>query len=132
MADLVEKDSSQVVKITGSNAAGDESNYVNSTANGELLIADISNNGGTQGAITVGTSAVEAKVGSTALSNRKNLTIYNNSGNTIYWGYTSAVTTSTGSLLLRDSIAIFDVGPNTSVFLIGSNTGNNVRITESA
>lgn len=40
MADLMEKDSSQSVKITGSDAAGAETNYVNADSNGNLKVID--------------------------------------------------------------------------------------------
>lgn len=132
MADLSEIQAAQAVKIVGSDNTGAETTPVNSSANGELRVSDVSNNGGTQAALTIGTTAVEAKVGASPLTNRKSLTIYNNSGNTLYWGYTSGVTVSNGTPLLRDSLAVFEIGTGTSIFLVASNTGNNVRITESA
>jgi len=132
MADLTEIQSAEAVKIVGSDATGLETTPVNSTSNGELLTADISNNGGTQGAITVSTSAIEAKVGASPLANRKSLTVHNNSNKVIYWGYTSGVTTSTGSPLAKDTTAVFSVGPSTSIYLIAAGSGNNTRITESA
>lgn len=132
MADLSDINSAQPVKIIGSSSDGTEQTPVQATANGEFLSADISNNGGTQGALTVGTSAVEAKVGASPLANRKTLTVHNNSNSTIYWGYTSGVTTANGTPLYKDQFAVWDVGPGTSVYLIAGSAGNETRVTENA
>lgn len=132
MADLNELQSAETVKIAGVNSSGAETNYVNASNNNELQTSDISNNGGTNGAITVSTSSIEAKVGVSALSNRKNLTVYNNGNNTIYWGYSSGVTTSNGTPIYKDQFVSWDIGPNTSVYLIASSGSNNIRISENA
>lgn len=132
MADLNELEAAQTVKIAGTNSSGAETNYINGTANNELLTANISNNGGLQGALTVSTTAVEAKVGASALTNRKTLTVFNNSGATLYWGYTSGVTTSSGTPFYEKQFVSFDVGTGTSVYLIAGAGSNNVRVTESA
>ena len=132
MADLTEIQSSQSVKIIGSDSAGAETTPVNSTANGELLSADISNNGGVHGALSVSTSAVEAKVGASALTNRKTLTVFNNSNNTLYWGYSNTVTTSTGTPLFKSQQIVWDCGSNTHIYLIAASGSNDVRITENA
>lgn len=132
MADLNELQSAETVKIAGVNSSGAETNYVNASNNNELQTSDISNNGGTNGAITVSTSSIEAKVGVSALSNRKNLTVHNNGSGIIYWGYSSGVTTSNGTPIFKDQFVSWDIGPNTSVYLIASSGGHNVRITENA
>lgn len=134
MADLNDIQAAQSVKIIGSNSIGVEQTPVQSNANGKLQVAHISNNGGVNGALTVGTTAVEAKVGGSPLSNRINLTVYNNgSGNqVIYYGYSSGVTASNGIPIFAGQLLSLDVGPNTSVFLIGSTAGINVRIAENA
>jgi hypothetical protein len=132
MADLDTKNSSQMISITGSDSSGSETNVVNANANGNLLTADISNAGGTQGTLNVGTSAVELKVGASPLSNRKNASLFNNSSNTIYWGYTSGVTTSTGTPIFKNQTVVWGIGPSTSVFLIATSVTNDTRITENA
>ena len=132
MADINEINATEAVKIVGSESDGVEQTPVKSNDNGKLHSIDFSDDGGVEGALTVGTTAVEAKVGGSALSNRVSLTVYNNSSTTIYWGYTSGVTTSTGTPILKKQFAVWDIGPNTSVYLIAGSSSNNTRITESA
>lgn len=99
----------------------------------ESQVSDILNNGGTQAALTVGTSAVEVMVGGSPLSNRKSVTLCNNTVlTTIYWGYTNAVTTSTGTPIVPGQLIEWTVGPNTHIFVIAGGAGNNTRITEAA
>lgn len=134
MADLNDIQAAQSVKIIGSNSSGVEQTPVESNANGKLNVVDISNNGGVNGAITVGTTAVIARVGGSNLANRISLTIFNNgNGNqTLYWGYSSGVTTANGTPIFPGDLLSLDVGPNTTVYLIGSAAGINTRITENA
>lgn len=132
MADLNETQAAQSVKIIGSSSSGIENTPVTASSNGELQISDISNNGGVHGSLTVGTSAVEAKVGGSALANRKTLTIFNNSNADIFFGYSNAVTTATGTPIFKNQFAEFEVGPSTSVWLIAGTAGNNTRVTENA
>jgi hypothetical protein len=133
MADLSELAASQSVKIAGADNSGQESNFVHATANNDLQVTDRANTDGAQGSLTVGTSAVEAKVGASALSNRKTLTVFNNSSSIIYWGYTSSVTTSTGTPIRRFQQGSWEgLGPDLSVFLIAGSAGNDTRVTESA
>jgi hypothetical protein len=132
MADLNETQAAQAVKIIGSSSSGIENTPVTASSNGELQVSDISNNGGTQGAITVGTSAIQAMVGVSPLANRKTLTVFNNSNNDIYFGYTNTVTAVSGTPIFKNQFAEFSVGPLTQVWLISGATGNNVRITENA
>jgi hypothetical protein len=132
MADLSVKESSQAVSITGADSTGTESNFVNATANGDLQTADISNSGGVQGALNVGTSAVELKVGGSPLTNRKCATLLNNSNSTIYWGYTNGVTTSSGTPIFKNQFVVWNIGPSTRVYLIAGSATNDTRITENA
>lgn len=132
MADLTDLQAASAVKIIGANSSGVETNPVNASANGELQSSDISNNGGVHGAITVGTSAIQAMVGVSPLSNRKTLTVFNNSNSDIYFGYSSSVTTSSGTPIFKNQIAEFDIGVNTEVWLIAGTASNNVRVTENA
>jgi len=134
MADLNDIQAAQSVKIIGSNSSGVEQTPVEANANGKLSVSDISNNGGVNGAITVGTTAVVARVGGLNLANRVSLTIFNNgNGNqTLYWGYSSGVTTANGTPIFPGDLLSLDVGPNTTVYLIGSVAGINTRITENA
>lgn len=94
------------------------------------LISAINGNIGTQGALTVGTSAIEAKVGGARLTARSSLTVWNNSLVNIYWGYTSGVTTSTGTPIPPSKPVSWDIGDNQPVYLIAGTASNNTRITE--
>lgn len=92
---------------------------------------DHANNAGVYGTLSVGTTAVEVKVGGSALSQRKNVTIQPKD-NGIYWGYDSSVTTSTGMELFKDQVLSLPVGPDISVYLIGDGAGKSARIGELA
>lgn len=133
MADLNEIQAAQSVKIIGASTTGVENVPVNASDVGDLLVSDIINQGtGTQGAITVTTSVIEAKVGGSRLSNRKLLTVYNNGNNTIYWGYTSGVTSSNGTPIVKNQQAVWDIGDDQAIYLIAGSGSNNVRVTEGA
>ena len=94
MADLSEKDSSQAVKVVGSDSSGAETNYIGVDGNGKLKTNDIISTQGLQLTITVGTSAVEVKVGANRLVDRVAVSVDNTSNSTIYWGYDSGTTTT--------------------------------------
>jgi len=101
--------------------------------NNQLRTADILNAGtGVQGALTVGTSAVNVRVGGSNLTNRKLVTIHNNSLVTIYWGYSSGVTTSNGTPIFAGQQCGWAVGPSQDIFAIAGTAGNNTRVTEGA
>lgn len=82
--------------------------------------------------ITVGTSVVEAKVGASALANRKLLTVFNNGNQTIYWGYDSSVTSSTGTPIFKSQFVEFEFTEDVSVWLISDTAGQDVRVGEIA
>jgi hypothetical protein len=131
VADLNEIQSSGSTKIVGSDATGTEQTPVSSTALGELKSADVLNSGtGTQAALSVGTTAIEVKVNASPLSNRKVVTLYNNSNVTIYWGFTNGVTVSTGTPIFKNQNIVWTVGPSQKVFVIAGSAGNDTRITE--
>ena len=133
MADLDNLQASQSVKIAGADSSGNETTFVKSTLTGDLQVADLINVGtGVQATLTVGTSAVEIKVGASKLTNRKNVTLFNDSNVTMYWGYTNAVTTSTGTPIFKNQFVSWDAGDQQSIFIIAGSGGNGSRITEGA
>lgn len=132
MADLDIKAASISTTLTGASTTGAESNYVNVTPNQDLQSADILNNSGTQAALTVGTTAVAVRAGGSNLTNRKSLTLHNNSLLTMYWGYTSGVTTSTGTPIVAGQFCEWSVGSGTTIYIITTLAGQNSRITEAA
>ena len=133
MADLTDLQSAITSKIAGAGpSTGIETFFADVDSNGSLKVADISNNGGSAGAITVGTSAVLASVSGTNLTNRRFLGVHNNGSTTIYWGTTSGVTTSSGTPIAKGQFISWAVGPNTNIYLISGSAGQNIRVTELA
>lgn len=125
MADLEFLERSSPVQIVG----GDESFSADVLATNELASVDVVRVEGVQGFLTVGTTAIEIKVGANRFINRKAVTIYNNSNSTLFWGYTDGVTTLTGTPIDKKEIASFRIG-DCPLFIIAATAGNNVRITE--
>ena len=103
------------------------------SVNGDLGVVDGLSDGGVFGnlALTTANTAYEAKVGGSRLANRKSLTIV--ALDSMYWGYSSSVTTSNGTPLYKDQTLIFNVDPNSTfqVWLVVSAANKNARITES-
>lgn len=98
-----------------------------------LDVVDFINSGNSLSSnIIVGTSAIEAKLGSSPLANRRSLTVTNLGTATIYWGYSVAVTILTGTPIVKKQQAAWTVGEDQPVYLISSVAGNDVRITEGA
>ena len=95
----------------------------------EIDVSDILDGAATYANIVVGTTAVELKVGGSALANRKMITIQVRD-NQVFWGYDNSVTTGTGTRAFRNQTITLPVGPNRSVWLIGDAAGRNVRIGE--
>lgn len=133
MADLTESQSAQAVKLIGSNASLVETYPQNVSANLDAFTVDRVNTSGVYGSLTVGTTAVELKVGASPLAERKLVTLDNRSKVTIYWGYSNAVTTTTyAGRIFKDQQASWPVGPNVSIWLIAGSAGNTTAISEGA
>lgn len=81
------------------------------------------------GSISVGTSAVQVKVGGSNLSNRQCLVIFNKSTSTIYRGG-SDVTTSNGVPIEPSQETVLYVSDSIDVFLIAGSASNNVIVEE--
>lgn len=92
---------------------------------------DHANDDAAHGAMTVGTSAVELKVGGSVLANRKAVTMQA-MDNSVYWGYSNTVTVSTGTRIFKNQFIPLPVGPDIHVWLIADAAGKNVRIGELA
>lgn len=113
-----------IVDATGSTVAA--------TQSGTWNVNNLLNASGVQGSISVTTTATAARVGGANLANRKNMTVWNNGTQTLYWGYTSGVTTANGTPLMINQQLIGDWGPSTTIFLIATSGSHDVRITEGA
>jgi hypothetical protein len=121
MADLNEQQSSGSIKISGADSNGTETNFVGATINGDLETADILNSQGTQGVLTINSTP--------NLTGRKLVTLYHDSSNTVYWGYTSGVTTSNGTPLVKGQMTQWPVGDAIDIYLVASSSVS-ARITE--
>jgi len=117
--------------ITGKRLDG-SFDTIRQTNNNELLIADTLNSGGTQGALTVGTTAVLVNVSGTNLTNRKSVSLYNNSLLTFFWGYTNTVTSTTGTPIAPGQFVTWDVGATVNIYVITTLAAQNARITEAS
>jgi len=134
--DIVQKNAAQMTMVTGSDGDGKELTPVKSTGSGDLNSTDIINTGGVEGEISVPNTAVEAKIGASALTDRKLLVIFNSGTGIIYWGYRNTITVSGSTagmpIFKKEKIGI-PVGPNQAVYLISNSaSGNSARITEGA
>jgi hypothetical protein len=128
MADLTELESSQTVKIVGSDSLGEELSPVKSTNSGDLNVSDQIRSGGVEAGITVTTTSIELKVGGSRLTNRKLVTAL--PSGTIYWGYNSTVTASTGTPIFNNQLYAWAANDTCEIWLITTGANKNVRITE--
>lgn len=79
--------------------------------------------------ITVGTTAVEVKVGASRLDQRAMITIQPLT-EPVYFGYDSSVTIATGTKIFAGQVFPLEAGDKLEVYIISENPGNDVRITE--
>lgn len=83
------------------------------------------------GSVSVGTSAVEAKVGGSRLSNRRMLYIQNSGNTVIFWGPSGV--TNTGSAIggeLRRRESVFIPAGDIGIYVISSASGGSVTVQE--
>lgn len=97
----------------------------------QTVIADILDGGGVNANLSVSTTAIEVKVGTSRLPGRK-LVIIQPKGNNVYLGFSNAVTSSNGIELFNNQNIVLPVGENTEVWLIRSSGTTDVRISEVA
>ena len=128
--DLTELQSSQTVKIVGSDSIGIETTPVNSNPLGELFVSDTIRVGGVQGALSVSTTAVEAKVGASLLVNRTFLSIYNNGTAIIYYGLDNTVTAASGTPIAKKQKITASIEGTASIWLIAASGTHDIRIIE--
>lgn len=88
---------------------------------GDLYVRDLMDVAGQSRAQSVTTSAAEALGAATILANRKVLSITPTNG-TVYWGFSNAVTTSTGTPIFKNQTVTFAIGTNVHIYLIAGST----------
>lgn len=121
------KDNDDNKKIEG----GTDGTLIGNTLD-QLHVTDRANDNGVYGAISVGTTATAARVGGSNLVNRKTLTVFNNGSQSVYWGYSNAVTINSGTPIFKNQTVTFDHGPNITVWLIAPSGTQDVRVGELA
>jgi hypothetical protein len=90
--------------------------------NSQLDTVDIINTALSSGSITVGTTAVAARVSTSNLANRKMLMI-SPVTYTVYMGSSSAVTTATGTPIYPGQVVSFSFSANVTPYLIAATSG---------
>lgn len=83
------------------------------------------------GAITVGTSPVEVKVGITRLTNRRTVTVQPTNG-PVWWGWKFNVNINTGTKIFPWQVVTFSVSDNVPIYLVSDSAGRDVRVTEAS
>lgn len=125
MADVNDLNSTLAVKIAGSDTSGGETNFVNSSANGDLQVSDTLNTAVAELLLSVGTGAsVEVKVGALPLANRKSVQIQAQGTNLTY-GYNS---TTQNFTIANGTTIVLDVGPNVRVWVKRASGVGNVPV----
>lgn len=84
--------------------------------------------------VSVGTVAVEAKVGGSTLSNRGLVKIYNNSSKTMYHGPATVTTSGAniGEPIVKGQTVYLPFGSSTKVYLIAATAANDAIVQEVA
>lgn len=108
-----------IVALVGTTTGGVPETFIGSDANGNILSADTIQSAISSGSITVSTTAVAARVGSSNLANRKMLMI-SPVGGTIYMGASSAVTAATGIPIYAGQVISLGFSANVTPYLIAS------------
>jgi hypothetical protein len=129
--DLTEKQSSSATKIVGADVNGNETSYIKSTPTGDVRTADVCDTSGVYKALSVTTTAAEARVGAAALISRKTLTVCPTNG-TVYYGFDVSVTISSGTPIFKNQLAEFSFTENVKVFLITQAGTVDCRIAEAS
>lgn len=129
--DLDKNTATDSVAIVGQDNTGTETTPVKSYGSGDIGNADIlDRNDGVYGVLTVGLTAVEVKVGASKLTDRKTVTLFNESNKSIFWGYNNSVTISTGSRIWPKQMVAWSVSDNTPIWVISDTASLETRITE--
>lgn len=90
--------------------------------------SDVNESNYVSGTLSVGTTAVEVKVGSSRLERRQFISVHNYGPATIFIG-PSGVTTSSGRPIFRDQSIDMPVG-NLPIYVIASSAGQTVIVQE--
>lgn len=109
---------------------GDGTETANITPENDLQVVDALQDSIQASSETVGTSAVQ--LASTALANRKMITVVNESNQAIYLGGSNAVLTSDGYPVYPGEERTLKASATVAIWAIGEKAGQNVRVLEGA
>lgn len=112
MDDPVDTKTTDAVRIVGSASDGTEQTPVKSTGQADLQTADVPNQQGVNTTLNLTTTAQEAKVGVSTLTDRKFVEIYTTVNN-VKWGYDTTCPFD----LLKNQFASIPAGTNNKVYL---------------
>jgi len=130
-SDLDKNTATDSVAIVGQDTQANETTPVKSYTTGDLGVADsVDHDNGVYGTLTVGLTAVEVKVGASALTGRKSVTLYNNSNKSIYWGFDNSVTINNGTIIWPKQQVGWSVTENAHIWVISDTASLEMRITE--
>jgi len=124
VADLDFLERSSPVQIVG----GDELFAADVNSRQELEVNEGIRSQIINGALTVGTTALEVKVGASRLFERRGIKLFNNSSRLIYWG-DSSVSISNGIPLEKKQFVIIKIG-DVPLFVISDQGGLDARVAE--
>jgi hypothetical protein len=110
------------IYVGGKNPSGNLTGLQTLTT-GELFVRDVLNVAGQNRAQSVTGTATEALGGATILANRKVIIMTPTNG-TIYWGFTSGVTTTTGMPIYQSQTYSIAATDNLPIYVISAGTVN--------
>lgn len=100
------------------------------TPTGDVQVNDFANTSCVYGPKSVTGTATLMNVSGSNLANRKEISVYNNSIVTLYYGFDSSVTTSNGTPVPPGAMLILKIGPAVNLYMIAAAGTNNTRVTE--
>jgi len=112
MGDLNSLESSDTIKIAGANSSGQETNFVNSSPNGDLQTTDIMNTAAVSGIISLTATPVALKIGSSNLENRKYI-ILQGLTSSILWGFSESSQTFD---IFKNQFVMLPCGSNITIY----------------
>ena len=125
MGDIDRDKRSSPVRVVGGGSDNEEY-LVNVTSLEEISNSDILNNGGLDTTLTIGTTAIELKVGASVKENRK-LLMFTALDNGFTFGFSSL---TQNIPILKNQTVILNVGENTEVWAINTSSNKSMAVAE--
>lgn len=121
VGDLTDIQAAQAVKIIGADTSGVETVPAKVSANQDLGVGDVLDNGGLDATIALTTTPVEGKVGASAKVGRKYF-IMEALATNVKWGFSN---TTQNFDLFKSQLIMVPCGPNTQIwFKMSTGTGS--------